>query len=887
MNKAKTAIARARTANGQRRHNGSTGVRGNGANGKTRVRRTDKQSAASQRYADLYEFAPVGYVTFDRTGKIEDVNLVASELLRRKRESLIGAPFSLHVVPEDLSLLLGHLARCRKGERRVETNVRLKRKNGEPVSVLLSSTPTVAYYRDGAQLFQTAIVDLTEHERAEEALRRSEERYRNLFDLVPVAVYACDAEGVIREYNQRAVELWGQEVGRNGESCRFCGSYKIYYPDGRPMPLEKCPMARALRGEKLTANDLEIVIERPSGERRHVISAPRVLRNASGQITGAINCLYDITDRKRTEAALELASRLPLESPAPVIRLKRGRINFVNPAAAKMLKKVGVGVEAPPPIAKLATAKSKGLREIELDGRAYSVVVAPVREGNYTNLYFTDVTERTKAEAAAIRLASVVQSSYDAIVAKDLNGIITDWNESAERIFGYKPKEIVGKSVLTLIPKDRQNEEEEILARIRRGESIDHYETIRRRKDGRLLEVSLTISPVKNAKGKIVGASKIAHDITKQKQAERRLTEQARLLDLSNEAILVRDQNDRITYWNHGAEELYGYTAKEAVGKVTPKLLRTEYSEPVETIYKKLETDNRWSGEIVHRRKDGSKIVLMSHWAVDRDELGQRAFILETNSDITARKQAELALHRSKAMLERLVLQRTRALRVANSELESEIRRRKGLEGQILEISDREQEKLGQELHDGLCQQLTAIGFLARATALRLRDHRVVQVDDLERIAQLINSSVMDGRNIARGLHKEEIAAAEFATALHDLVHRKIWKTTCRLELKTQINIENDTVASQLYRILREAILNANKHARATQIVLKVKRVKDDLVFSVRDNGIGFRSKGKGRGLGFHIMKYRAESIGARLELESFRKGGTRVTCYLPIELTK
>ena len=256
--------------------------------------------------------------------------------------------------------------------------------------------------------------------------------------------------------------------------------------------------------------------------------------------------------------------------------------------------------------------------------------------------------------------------------------------------------------------------------------------------------------------------------------------------------------------------------------------------------------------------------------------------------DITEVKKAEAELKRSKVMLEKLVQQRTRALRVANTELQTEISRRKGLEGQILEISDREQERLGQELHDGLCQQLTAIGFLARATALRLKDHRVVHQDDLEKIAQLINSSVMDARNIARDLHKEEIDAAEFLSALRDLVERKIWQTSCRLYLKTEVNIEDDDVASQLYRILREALINANKHARATQILLEVRRLKSDLVFSVTDNGVGLNTKTRtGHGLGFHIMKYRAESIGARLEFESLEKGGARVACYLPMTMTK
>jgi PAS domain S-box-containing protein len=375
-------------------------------------------------------------------------------------------------------------------------------------------------------------------------------------------------------------------------------------------------------------------------------------------------------------------------------------------------------------------------------------------------------------------------------------------------------------------------------------------------------------------------------DLRERKAQERALAEQARLLDLSTDAIIVRDAEDQVTYWNKGAEKIYGYTREEALGKVVPKLLKTEHLEPLPKIYEKLLRDNRWEGELMHTRRDGTRLAVFSRWALDHDAHGNRAFILETNNDISDLKEAEAALRESKEMLERLVQQRTKALRLANTELRKEISRRKGLEGQILEISDREQERLGQELHDGLCQQLTAIGFLARATALRLKDHRVVQQDDLEKIAQLINRSVMDARNIAHDLHKEEIDAAEFESAIRDLVSRKIWKTPCRLDLKTKINIENDAVASQLYRILREAIINANKHARATEVVLQVRRSKKEFIFSVTDNGVGF-NRSRGHGLGFHIMKYRAESIGARLELESLRKRGARVTCYLPIARAK
>jgi PAS domain S-box-containing protein len=556
------------------------------------------------------------------------------------------------------------------------------------------------------------------------------------------------------------------------------------------MPHDECPMARALRGQKLTPADLEIVIERPDGERRHVVPAPRVLTNKQGEIAGAINCLFDITERKR-------------------------------------------------------------------------------------------------AETAAMRLAAVVQSSHDAIAAKTLNGIITDWNQSAERIFGYKPKEIIGKSVLTLIPKDRQDEEHEILRRIRRGESLNHYETVRRRKDGKLIDVSLTISPIKGSKGEVVGVSKIARDVTNQKQTQRRLAEQARLLDLTNDAILVRDPRDRITYWNDGARELYGYSSEEALGKVSHKLLRTAHPESLSAIRRKLEHDTRWSGELVHTRKDGSKVVVMSRWSLDRDERGKPVSILETNTDITARKSAELALHKSKEALELIVEQRTKELRVANAELKSEMERRQGLEGEILSVSDREQQRLGQELHDGLCQHLTAVAFMARSMALRLRTHRVIDAADIEKIAQLVNDAAVDTRNLSRALHRVDVDAAGLINALEDLVDREIWRIPCRLEVKAAFRIGDDAAAANLYRIAREGVINANKHAQAREIVVRLERVRKEMVLRVIDDGIGFQKElNPKQGLGFHIMNYRAQLMGGRLEIDSPQTGGTRVSCYLPVRVS-
>ncbi len=178
-----------------------------------------------------------------------------------------------------------------------------------------------------------------------------------------------------------------------------------------------------------------------------------------------------------------------------------------------------------------------------------------------------DIHERKEVAQASALLSAIVDSSDDAIISKGLDGVITSWNQSAGRLFGYTAEEAIGQTVAALlIPDDRQQEEPEILSRLREGERVDHFETVRQRKDGSLVDISLTISPVKDQLGCVIGASKVARDITQRKMYEQRLVEQAHLLDVTGDAILVRDEQDRILYWNRAAEKMYGFTREEAPG---------------------------------------------------------------------------------------------------------------------------------------------------------------------------------------------------------------------------------------------------------------------------------------------------------------------------------
>src|ERR1700730_16408475 len=288
-----------------------------------------------------------------------------------------------------------------------------------------------------------------------------------------------------------------------------------------------------------------------------------------------------------------------------------------------------------------------------------SVHIDPIRDKDGVIVgvvnFFHDINELKQAERTTGLLAAIVGSSDDAIISKNLDGVITSWNKSAERMFGYTAEEAIGQRIMLIVPAYRQHEEEMILERLRRGERVDHFETVRVRKDGPTLDISFTISPVKDAAGHVVGASKVARDVTERKRVERAVAEQARLLDLSFDAIFVRDSADRITYWNNGARQLYGYTSEEALGRVSHELLRTNFPEALAPITERLNRDRRWNGELIHKHKDGSQLVVASRWALDQRDHGNANSVLETNSDITQQKESEKALRESEERFRAIV----------------------------------------------------------------------------------------------------------------------------------------------------------------------------------------------------------------------------------------
>jgi PAS domain S-box-containing protein len=374
-----------------------------------------------------------------------------------------------------------------------------------------------------------------------------------LLQNLPIGVYVCDADGLITRFNPAAAKLWGREPKLGEPDERFCGSYRLLDLDDTQIPHAECPMAVALAtGQRY--RDQRIQVERPDGSRITALVSIEPLKDHNGHVVGAVNVFRDSglhwPSRRTSDAGATSLEQILQALPAAIYTTDAaGKITFFNEAAVTLWgvrPEIGRsefcgswklywpdGTPLPHDQCPMAIAlkEQRAIAGQEAaaerpDGARIPFLAYPTPLFNEAGELagavnmLVDISGRKAAELASQRLAAIVESSDDAILSKDVNGIIMSWNQGAERVFGYREDEVIGKPVTILIPQDRQDEEPRIIARIRQGERIDHYETVRQRKDGSLVDISLSVSPIVDADGKVVGASKIARDISDRRRAE-------------------------------------------------------------------------------------------------------------------------------------------------------------------------------------------------------------------------------------------------------------------------------------------------------------------------------------------------------------------------------
>jgi two-component system CheB/CheR fusion protein len=469
-------------------------------------------------------------------------------------------------------------------------------------------------------------------------------------------------------------------------------------------------------------------------------------------------------------------------------------------------------------------------------------------------LAFEDVSAREQVNLAQARLASMLESSFDAITGIDLKGRIITWNKAAERLYGYTAREAMGKPISMIIPPDHTDEIPAILRGVRRGQRCVGHESVRVNKQGQRIDVAVTVSPIMDANGRLVGSSAIVRDITAQKRAEAALQESETkfraIFDAAADGMFLREMSSRQFYLaNKVCLRMLGYSLEEF------KTLDLEDLHPREDltfIRGRIAALGRSEvgvyGDVRFRRKDGS--LLMTELKPTLVTFGGKRYALVAIRDITERKR---------------------------------------MEAEILNASEAERQRIGGDLHDGLSQSLPAIGYLISAVQAELAGKSLPEAAPLKKIARLVERDVQRMHSMARGLFPMELKRGGIAGALRELAthSEELLGVTCRVAGLTEVNLTDDHVARQLYRIAQEAVHNAARHSKGKNIWIRLARQRGRIVLTVRDDGSGIRrTLDQHAGLGLRIMKYRANMIGATLTIDSTPGTGTIVTCLVPPHAT-
>src|SRR5437870_1813136 len=292
-------------------------------NGSIRNPKTELE-AATQRFVDLYDFAPIAYVSFGRAGRIEEANLTATELLGEPRDRLIGRPFAFYVT--DLDLFMQHLLSCRTSQRQVKTELELKPRKGERIPALLCSRPITSTTRNGALLYQTAIMDLSERKRAEEALQESSQRLQATYERAPIGITECSPEG--------------KYVGANEEFCRILGYRKEELlqrgvKDVTPKEdySREIKLHRQLVAGEIPFYEIEKRFVRKDGAIIWVQILRSLVRHADGTPLYTIGAVRDVTEHKAAEEKVKWLAAYPRDNPNPILEfdLETNAIYYANP----------------------------------------------------------------------------------------------------------------------------------------------------------------------------------------------------------------------------------------------------------------------------------------------------------------------------------------------------------------------------------------------------------------------------------------------------------------------------------------------------------------------------------------------------------------------------
>jgi PAS domain S-box-containing protein len=484
------------------------------------------------------------------------------------------------------------------------------------------------------------------------------------------------------------------------------------------------------------------------------------------------------------------------------------------------------------------------IKRVPLD-RAYIVTVA------------RDITERKRSEEARLKHAAIVESSDDAIISMDLEAVITSWNAGAERIFGYTEAEVLGQPITTIIPPELRDEEHEILARLRAGGRIEHYETKHATKTGKMLDVSITISPIKDSAGRILGFSKIARDITERKQSEVALRESEQRFrlaaqagkmysfewDVTTDSVLRSSEHAKVL----GVAEPLRLKHQEFVDRIHPD----DRPKFLATIAKL--TPEQPTGDVTYRllRGDGGPVWLKSSGRAFFDGESRMLRVIGMVADVTDQKLAEEALE--------------------------------GVARKLVQAQEQERSRIARELHDDICQRIVMLSVNLEA----LKSDFPAATPSLEQPCQLVENLGRDIQALSHRLHSSNLEYLGLESAAASFCKEACTLRNVEIEFRSEgvSKAVPNEISLCLFRVLQEAIHNAIKHSGARRFDVSLQGSSNEVQLIVRDSGIGFDPEKAiaGYGIGLISMRERLKLVDGQLFIDSKPHVGTTILARVPL----
>jgi PAS domain S-box-containing protein len=519
-----------------------------------------------------------------------------------------------------------------------------------------------------------------------------------------------------------------------------------------------------------------------------------------------------------------------------------------------------------------------------------------------------NITERKRAEekvrVSEVRYRRLFETAHDGILLLDPGTRkITDANPFMTQLLGYSNDQLVGKELFEIGLIEDETLSREMFQKLKQQHEVRYENLPLASRTGRHQEVEV-VANLYQENGHAVIQCNI-RDITARKFTEHELSEKARLLDLSHDAIIVRDMKGHIRYWNHGAEELYGWSREEVLGKVSNVLLQTKYPIPLKQMTAELYRTDRWIGELVHVTRAGRRITVLARKTLDRDHQGRPAAVLENLTDITARKRSEAAQLRLEILgAANLKLQREIIRRQAVEESLKQSKRHQSrlleqsrqvqqqlryLSRQVLRAQEEERKRISRELHDVIAQTLTGINVRLAALAkdASISTHGIDR--SIARTQRLVEKSVNTVHEFARELRPAVLDDLGLIPALHSFVKTFSKRTRIHVHLKVFAEIEqmDNSRRTVLYRVAQEALTNVARHAHAGRVEVSIQKLLRAARMEIKDDGKSFKVERtlNARGskqLGLLGMRERVEMVGGTFGVESAPGRGTTVRVELP-----